>query len=184
MKIQKRHSKKNKLPILITAIVLAVLITGGSVFAYFSFIKPQTSQPSNSNDSKQDNTVDYQTPSDDQIEAGNGAKEDFIDKENSSETPKPSVGVSITSESQNANLYQIGTIVSTTNAEGKCLLTLATPNQTTITQEVGVQVYPNYATCKGFSIDTTNLYKGNWSVTIDYSDANSKGSVTKAIVIK
>jgi len=184
MKIQKIRRKKSKLMVILT-VVFALLIA--SVAAYYLYAKSNTTkQPDTSSNNKIDNTIDYKTPVDEQVQAGNDAKKDFIDQQGT-DTVTPSsakVNISITSNAQSGNTYQIRTMISTKNTDGSCTLTLTRADQTTVTQKAGVQMYPDYAVCKGFDIDTANIVKGDWAAMIKYVDSSSAGSVSKVISIQ
>lgn len=184
MKIQKTSQPKNKF-IIITTVVLILLIAGGT--AYYLYAKNNAAKQSESSSSnKADNTVDYKTPTNNQVQAGNDSKKDFIDKQNTDTTTPPSnnVNISITSDTQSGNIHQIRTMISAKNTDGSCTLAFSRAGQTTITQKAGVQVYPDYAICEGFDIDTSTLAKGDWTATINYIDSNSTGVVSKVISIK
>jgi cytoskeletal protein RodZ len=179
-----KHKKRN-----IIAVIAILVLIGAGVLAWFFF------QQSVAKTDKPENTVDYQEPTTDQQKAGDKAKEDFINNQkeiDDKKTPVDSgtptsdtVNVTISSSNQAGETYQLRTVIAAVDGSGTCALSLSKSGQSTITQEVGTQVFGSYSVCKGFDIPVAGLEKGEWQVAITYKGSDGRqGSIKQPIGIQ
>lgn len=153
----------------VLALALAVIFT-----LYVSGLGPFAS-----NDEvidRPENSVDYTDPATkEQVDAGNKAKEDFINKDENN--GNSTVQVSISSVSQNNQTLSIRTIV-TGDTNGTCDLTLSRSGETSITDSVSTQNMGQYNVCAGFDLDISGLSKGEWSLSIKLDNVTATKKVT------
>lgn len=189
MRITKnKHNKKTKIFI---ASFVGVLLLCGAASALFL-----PSSPFSINkriEDRSENSVDYEKPSNDQKEAGEKAKEDFINKHDDtgpgtatapSDSSFSTVTMTISSASQSNQNYQIRTIISALDNEGICTLTLSKSGQQPLVQEVGTQVLGSYSVCKGFDVAIGNLAKGQWQLVVAYKGPAGQGTAKQSIGVE
>lgn len=182
MRINQNRSKKPLVIILVCALVAAAL--AAAYFLYFH----------HSDNASRDTTngTNYNKPTNDQIKAGNDAKKQTVENNQTSTTnpktnqstpsgPASTLQTQITAASvQNGTLYIRNSISGIYN-DGTCSLTLTHGDQT-IDRSAGVQALPQSSTCKGFNITTAGMASGIWNinltVTINGQSATATGKVT------
>lgn len=176
-----QNKKKNKKIIIVASALTGLLLAGGVAYAarnYFS--APQASVETQA----EDRTIDLSPPTTEQQDAGNDAKEDFIDRldeeDNGSDTS--SVSISISSSGQSDQTYQMRTIINTIDDTGTCTLTMKSAGQQEITQSVGTQSMGSYSVCKGFDVPASSLGQNTWSTEIKY--ANQSVTATAKMDVK
>lgn len=182
--INKNHKKRNII-LTISALVFSAGVASALLIpsSPFSLNKKQ--------EDRAENTVNYKTPSSDQKQAGDKAKEDFIKKQaaaddaqsksNQSGSSSNTVNITISSAKQVDQVYQIRTILSAIDDNGTCTLTLSKTGQGPVTQVVGTQTLGSYSVCKGFDVTTAGLEKGDWQVNIAYKGSAGQGSVRQTL---
>lgn len=180
---------KKKLIILITTLIVVAAAGAG-----YYFFRTQSEERVG------ENTISYSKPTDDQLDAGQQAKKDFIERTEAqsgstsgndstnghdSAPADTSVAVQITSASQAGGVLRARTIISVIDNTGSCTATLKKSGSANITETAGVQSMGSYSVCKGFDIDTASMEKGTWSLSIDYAGgAGQKGVATKEVSIQ
>lgn len=191
MKINNPKSKRT--PIVI-AVVFVILLTASALTYVYAFDgnllgwqKPQD-----------DNSVNYDKPTEDQKSAGNQTKQNSIENENtkngssgSDPLPSPSpqtngksvVGISITASSQSSSAYQVRSLISALTTNGTCSLKLIKDSKT-INKTSGVQALANSATCQGFDIPLNELEPGVWNLTLSFENDTLTGTTTSKITVQ
>lgn len=173
----KKSARKKKLLIIVILCLAAV----GAVIAY-TYVN---GAPSDKLDKAPG--VNYDKPTQEQVDAGYEAKKQSLDSQSSgNDESKTSSGpaLNITALNQADGIVSIRATVDTTSAVGTCNLSMATSGSSTFNQEVGLQDYGTYSVCKGFDIPESQLAKGTWSVSVSYSNGDSKSTVTRSIEIR
>lgn len=101
------------------------------------------------------------------------AKQEFIEKQHDqstnttddtstpSDTPKPSGDVSISATQEGSSVTIVSKI--TGIGDGTCALAI-TNNSRSYHKEASVIYQPNYSSCAGFSVPTSELGKGTWNI--------------------
>lgn len=185
MKINTSRSHKK---IIVTTIVLIVAaIAGAAGYYWYTRTLPKPDRPENS--------VDYNKPTSSQQAAGTEARKEFETKQtdasryqsgdNKSNAPSTptSVAVQITTASVSGTTLKIRTVIPTIDSSGSCSATLIKSSER-VTRQVKTQTMGSYTTCQGFDIPISELSKGTWTVTVDYSGSESRsGRATQEVVI-
>jgi hypothetical protein len=182
-------NKKNKKRNIIISSVIGVLLVSGIASALF--IPSSPFALNKRQETRPENTVDYNRPTNEQKQAGDKAKEDFTknvyenDSSNPSDKRQPSsdsdqqaASISISSANLNNDTLQIRTIISEITSTGSCKLTMEKSGQQSITQEAEPQTLGSYSVCKGFNVPMGGLAKGPWTITVVYT--NQVGLSSKA----
>lgn len=166
------------LVVIIIALSTYVFAFNGSIFGW-QFKDNEGSERKNGN-----SPIDYNPPTQEQIDAGNDAKNQTI-KENEGETSDPSDGleVTITAANQNTPNFQIRTLVSQLLTSGSCQLTMTKDTQT-IFRTVNIQAASSSSTCQGFDIPLTDLSAGIWNVKISVTSGTQSGVAERTVEIK
>jgi len=182
-----RNKNNKKLYVIIT--VAALILSGGVAAALFIPASPFSLNKSTGD--QPENTVNYDDATDEQKEAGDKIKEEFINNHQDDESTDPdgnidtkTVGVTITTPVQQSSVLQIRTIIETLDNSGLCTLSLSRIGQEGLVKTAQTQSQGSYSVCKGFDIDTSSLQKGEWMVTVDYKGQNKVGSATKVVNIE
>ena len=185
----KNHKRRN---IIIASVAVAAL-AGGVAAALllpsspFALNKRPADRP--------ENTVSYDKPTKEEKDAGEKAKEDFINrtqndssKSNPSPTDQndsnPDAYMTISSANQNGQTYQIRVIIYALDRTGTCTLTLSRQGSDNVVQTAGTQILGSYSVCQGFDIPTTQLAKGDWQAEIKYNGNAGKATATQSIKIQ
>jgi hypothetical protein len=185
----------NRKPIIASSVAIVLLLI--SAFLYVYGLNGNLFGWNN----HQDESINYNQPTDEQKEAGKNAKQITTDNSNSSikqnsggsdqpsapqEQPdgtKSTVDITVTSSVQNNDTFQIRTLIGVVDNTGTCTLNLS-KSTTTISKTSGVQALSSTSTCKGFDIPVAELSAGEWIATINYDNASLTGSTKKNITIK
>lgn len=184
MRINKQKITRRNI-IIIALAILIVLVAGGAAWALTGGFQEGDSKKETP---KPENTVDYSEATDAQKEAGSRAKEDFINKQDEaiaqpSQSPSANTPLTITSVVQRDDTLQIRIIVDTATPGGACRMKLSREGSTSIIQTADTQQMGTYNVCKGFDIPVSGLEKGQWTVSIDYVNGESKGVAEKKVDI-
>lgn len=184
MIIKKSPSKINKKIVVISLIIAIVVL---ALICYIFVFATQKSNNINTIDSNDapSNTIDYEPATKEQQEAGNQAKEDFINNTSEGEGSASSdVNITISSQSadKEAGIYRVRTIISTQDNSGSCTITLNTPEKDAIVQTVATQDLGTYLVCQGFDLNINTLGSSQWTGQISYE--GSSGKVSAPLTIK
>lgn len=178
-KNQNTNSKKAK--ILTVSVIAAALLLGAAAYALVSPSSPF--YLGQKNEEKPENTVDYSKPTDDQKQAGNDAKNQFNedkypDAEQNPEASKGDSVVSITSAQQNGEVLSVRAIINGADSTGRCVLNMSLGDKV-VSKTVETQSMGSYYACKGFDVPKAELETGEWTFTVNYSDANGSSESTR-----
>lgn len=184
MKIQRNISRKTKI---IYGVILAVIIAGSTfaAYAYISRDKPQEDKTTS------EQQVDTKPPTDEQIKAGQDAKQKTVDEETSPKTPSPSdsgnaeqLSVTITAAGQNYTTVSVRALISgTVSQSGSCTL-VVTNGAKSVTKTAATQALANSSTCQGFDIQTSELGAGTWKIQLSATIGSQSGSANKSIDVQ
>lgn len=191
MKLQSKKIPKK--PLLITTVVVVLLVASvlTYVYAFNGNIFGWNNQKTSSNETPSTN---LNTPTDEQIKAGNDIKNENVKKtdENTNTPPTPSsnpgsnkqdVEVIITAANQNSGTLQIRTQISRVVNTGQCTLNL-TKSGKTVTKTADVQALATTSTCKGFDIPVSELSTGSWNATLTYESDTLSGTASTVVTIQ
>lgn len=196
MKIKTNKKHFFTLPIIclvVTTLILAGLATyiygfKGKIFGW----SPITSS---------DNAINYNPPTQEEVDAGKDVKEDTINPNEDSSpkndqnetTPSPTptpddqpnnIGLNITAASQNGSTLQIRALIAAVTSKGTCKLTLSKTGAASVVKTADIQALANSSTCKGFDVSTSELPAGTWTATLVYEDGSNRGTATKEVIVK
>lgn len=194
MKINTQSKKPLKIALLVG--VILIIILGASALYFYKFNgKIFGWSPVAASNS----TVDYNPPTQEQIDAGNQIKEENTKQDESkpnenNNTPSDqpantpaqqnTVGMNITAANQNGSMLQIRTLINIVSSSGTCTLNLTKSGSPTVTKTANVQALPSSSTCQGFDVPVAELSSGTWTATVQYTNGATKGSATQNIVVK
>jgi hypothetical protein len=183
MKIN-RYQPDKKLLVAVGVLSLVLLLSGSYVFMNRQSLFGSKVQPEQTEESV-DRAINYDEPTNEQIELGNETKKQTIEKGTASDTGTPTSNITITADNISDNTLRIRTLISEIVSSGICVLTLANANNSeeVITEKAEIQNLPNSSTCKGFDIGLDRLSSSDmWKLRITYTSAGvQKGEVTKEI---
>jgi len=117
--------------------------------------------------------LDLNAPTNEQRDAGDRAKEDFISDE---EAEVSSGTVIISNVSQNQGVVTVRTVISGGVAGTSCTVSVADTNGGTYSKTVDVQNLGTYYVCAGFDIPTSELSAGEWVIKVVYIDTDAAES--------
>jgi len=183
---------KNKKGIAVIATVAVLLVASPFVYVYafngnlFGWQKSNTSK-------EQTPTINYDKPTQEQIDAGNDAKSDSDDTYDSTkgESDQPSA-VTLPSGKYSADVTIIdsGSInndgdvsirasVDAIDSQGKCTLNILTKSgAVAVNQVADTQAQSSYSSCLGFIVNKSDLPSGTYTVKITYSSNTHEGSAS------
>lgn len=165
MKITKQRLSKKQL----WAVTLVVLLVIG--VAAYTILKLNQSPV------QSDTGINYSPPSEDQVKAGEEAKEGAIDRGSSSDalpaqsSPTP-IKMTSTYDSDKKQVI-VSSSLENTVSWSKCTLTL-TQNSTVKTYEARTVYQADASFCGGFTIPASELANGQWRLLLQVSDLNGK----------
>lgn len=180
----KPKSKKIKISIIVGLFVVLLAIGGYAAFAFWQDWWPFLKNTSH---------VDYNTPTEEQREAGERASADVKQSSEPEDPSKPDTGgpnpspdgqvsVSITAANVNSGKLQVRTLIQSLDP-GTCTLTLSREGHSSITHTASTQALASTSTCQGFDVPVNNLPAGEWKVTVDFKNDNQKGQATQNVTI-
>ncbi len=152
MKISKK--KNNKKIAIITVVVLFLVSLAGILWLNKDNIfKSKVDNHQNSNLHQEDNTVNYDEPTEEQ----KNSEFEKEKNENSLEETYPNKLIISNSGKNQAGDYEISAYSSElNNADAICTLTVNGKEYS----NAGVQIYPRMAVCKGFTISASDIQPG------------------------
>ena len=149
---------------------------------------------------KNNDSINLDKPTNEQIDAGQAAKNQAINQANKQDTntgsdpapaPQPiegsdkkTVHMEITTANQTTSNLQIRTLIQAVVSTGDCNLSMKGPLGRTYTAKAGVYALASSSTCKGFDIPLDQLTAGAWTITVDFNNPELTTSVAKEIEIK
>lgn len=173
MKINKQ--KKKNLTI-ITIVVAALLLIGGGVAAYMVM------NNQNKADSQETNDVNYDPPTDQEVEEGQDAKKDAYenaenpssDDKSTTETKK-SVNVGVSFADMYDGKLEIRAFTNGIVEAGTCTATIKKAGEE-ITKTSGAFIDASSTQCEPIYVPRSELSAGKWSVTVLFSSKTAQGT--------
>ena len=181
--MKKIHSKKSSTKIILLAAGLVILAFG----TYLLATRPEALFQQDETPLEPIPTIDYNPPSQQDIEDGIATKEQVAERNKSGETtPAADNGtIQITSTTSSNNTYYVRTLISTVTSSGKCKLTMTRNDGKQYVASSDIQAMASSSTCMGFNIPSSSLGAGEWiiRVNIERPDAPTIG-VEKEVTIQ
>lgn len=184
MKIPKsRRFSKRAVAILATIVVLAA-----AAAVYFLWVRPSATDKDGIRvverdgkttveiDDKPVGEVDYGAPSDEDANP-------VTDNLPTAPDPNATGTIPMSITYAGGTPLQVRVVANEILSSGTCDLRLERSGQPTISQTAETFVATSYTTCKGFSVDTTGVAKGNWNLTVTIKSGDRQGTATKEISI-
>jgi len=183
---------KNKKRVAIITAVAVLLAASPFVYVYafngnlFGWQKSNTSQ-------EQTPAINYDEPTQEQIDAGNDAKADSDatfdsgkgEGDDSTTTPLPSgkyaaeVTIIDSGSTNGDGDLSIRASVDAIDSEGKCTLNILTKSgAVVVNQTADTQAQSSYSSCLGFTVSKSDVPSGTYTVKITYSSNSHEGSAS------
>lgn len=169
-------------PKIIVITLAALLVLGGS--SYYAYTSHENSQKTSQKSSAtaEDRPVgdtNYDKPTDAQQ---NPATDQTPTQP---QTPQQAQGapIPVVISYAGGSPLQVRVVMSEILSSGTCTLSLQKGGTTVTTQTADVFPTASSTTCKGFTVDTSSLAKGNYTVTITVESGNRTGSASSNIAI-
>lgn len=189
---QKINGHKGAVALAVAAVILVISLGYVGYAWQFSLFPFGSNQPVDN----PNNTVDLESPTQPQQEAGTRTKHDFIQRHeredgqsdsldsNGGAMAKP-VSLVITSSNQGQAVYHLRAMIDIVDEGGTCTLTMQSDKSVVYERSAGTQNLGSYSVCEGFDIQTDGLEKGVWTVVIEYrGSAGQVASAQKRIEVK
>lgn len=184
----KLATQKNKLktPIILTLVAIVLLVAGS--FAYVYAFNGSIFGWSATSEENSSQNIDTNAPSDEEIDAGQGIKEDVVNNDQEGKPSQDNTGnapvlsASITAANQTSDQLQIRTLIESVVTGGTCTLTVAM-GETEINQSANIQALANASTCMGFDVPRSSLSPGTWTITITINTPNGNVTLTNEVTI-
>lgn len=175
--------KKDKKNMLIATGIIVFLLICAAVF-FFWYNATRSSSQTKNEDSSTEN-IDYNTPSDEQVEAGQNAKDKSIEEDKESQQNQglqKSISVSLNA-TQNDSQIIVDTLIQDVLNNGICTLTVSSGSQQ-ITKTAEVFANPSSSSCQGFSLQKNELPIGNWTIKLTVSSSNQSGTASITLGVR
>lgn len=185
MNIQKPHNLRFKQKMIIVFVALALLLGGGLLYAYtqhvWPFSNPSATNKTAGND--QENSINYDPPTNQEIDEGQEAKKNNPTNEQPSTDKTPSqqkkvvdVGISyadIYSSNLEIRAFTNGIIEGT----GTCTATVTMKNMESmrVTKSSKAFIDATSTVCEPIYIPTSQLHSGTWQVVVVFSSPDHEG---------
>lgn len=180
-----KTTRSKKKPLMVALVITGALLAGSLAFVAYNNLWPFA----NENPTPED-TVDLEAPSEEQVDAGNEIKKQNTEssKPNSAATQTSNntngtVAAEITYADKESNALRIGTLIQEVSTTGNCTVTLSKTGQASISKTAKTQPLASASTCQGFTIDTANLAKGTWKLTLTYKSDKSNGTSSRDVTL-
>ena len=166
-----KSNRSNKKILLITALIIAVVLTSGIVYAISSNVFDSSEQ---SNKPTQEQVEEQtKTEVDDKQEFIDSTKDEDLPGTN---PPAPTSSDSITiTTTVDSGMVTVNTKLSGFNS-GSCELTIVNGSRS-IVKNADVIYQPEFSTCAGFSILKNELNNGSWSLSLKVTEGST--TITK-----
>jgi len=180
---------KNRKPIIIAGTTVAVL-AALTAAAFFTHVWPfNTTAPQNGDDIAPTNTINYDPPTQDEVNASQNAKDrikEETDKEaneqpaspqkNATQSTKKQVSVGVSYADVINDSLEIRAFSSTLiSGDGTCTATV-TKGSETITKATPAFVDATSTICRPVYIPTSQLSQGTWRVVVSYTSSTHEGT--------
>lgn len=178
MKIRQQNKKKLTI---IFASVLTLALIGGGVAAYMVSTNQDTA------DSQEINSVNYDPPTDQEVEDGQDAKKDAYEdtktdtSDDKNTTNKRSVNVGISYADIYNNNLEVRAFTNGIVEAGTCTVTI-TKDGKVVTETSGAFIDASSTQCEPMFIPKSQFSSGTWSVSVSYSSSSAQGTSEKVEV--
>lgn len=176
----KTNTQKRPRILIYAAIGLALLVMAGGV-AYATGWRP-LSTPDTQDTSQESSEINYDEPTQEEIEAGFDAKEQTIQDDQNENNEQSNLSAYISSATQSGNDVVIRTLIEDV-VTGNCTLTVTTPSST-FTREATIQALASSSTCQGFTIPTSEGDPGEWDMAISITTPNSSITLNRTLEVE
>jgi flagellar basal body-associated protein FliL len=178
MNIVRKKSRKPVIFIIATVIFLAIAA------AAVHFAMSHDSLPKNAD--RQAASINYDPPTDDQVQAGINQKQSTVDNSAKNDSPPPapttSLNITMTSNGQSDGTYRIRYLIDQSISTGTCSLTMIKDGRTVV-KTASVQALASSATCAGFDIPVAELGSGTWQATLTVSSGAASGTASNEVAV-
>lgn len=176
--------------VLILGLVGALVLGGGALAFFKNRSENQRTASSEQDDEKGVNEVNYDPPTEEEIDETKRQKEEIIKKYEESQNQQPSSVINVTisraNQSGNGQPLSIRTIVDgTTN--GTCEVNLKKSGQATVSKSFPIGVEATYAVCQGADIPAGDFgAEGDWTLEVVAKSGNLVSAVAsqKVTIVK
>lgn len=169
---------------------VGVLILGGGVYAFFQNRSENQRTAASEDDKKGVNEVNYDPPTEEEIDETKRQKEEIIKKYEESQNQQPSSVINVTisraNQSGNGQPLNIRTIVDGTTS-GTCEVNLKKSGQGTVSKSFPIGVEATYAVCQQADIPAGEFgAEGDWTLEIVAKSGNLVSAVAsqKVTIVK
>ena len=185
MKIKRTPLSKKTILIIVYFVLIAI---GCSAYA---LLNSSLNEISNSDKSVTENSSEPSSVSTDATENDTSSTNtetktptQYTDEngEDSTTTSSDTINMVI-SAIQDGTVVRINTSINEVWSAGSCTLTINNDSKTA-SQVVELQAMPSYTTCKGFTVQTSELGAGTWQISVSASHDSQKASATKELTVK
>ncbi len=165
----KINFKNKNAPLIILAVLVLTVVCVLVIFIYINRgARPDTT-----------NTVNYDKPTDSQVDAGNNIKQYSVDSstvtDDTTPADKKTVSVFITDANQYGNIVEVRAYVNEVGSNGGCSITMS-KNGTIVTKEATVLAGASTSSCKTTDIPVSEFSSdGTWSTKVSYSSDSAIG---------
>ena len=174
------NPKKNFKPYIIVATLVLLSLAAVGVYAFSR--DPETAR-SGDEGVKPINTQNLETPTNVQVDTGNDAKKNAIEKDEQQSQVEPGdpLSIAVSASLADGTLYirsNIDALLST----GTCELTLSQGSRT-VRKTASVQALAQSTTCQGFNVSASELSEGEWSVSVSVESGDRAGIGTTKVSV-
>lgn len=176
------RTTKQKLHKKLVIIIVSLLVLAAGIFAYYRLYTV---------DSTTNNSINYNTPSQEETSMGNSIKDSSQAAVESNQAPSPipsgggsllSVGMEVTAANQNGDTLYIRTLIQTVTSSGTCTLIMSGPGS--YATNSGVQALPSTSTCTGFNVPISSLSAGTWTISVSFTNGVVRASTSKEVSVQ
>lgn len=186
----KKPSKRNRLPLIITAGVVLVLIIGWMAYAFVAKTWPFTEALNETSETRDANTVNYDPPTQEEIDESQDAKKrsettsndtdskQSPDSTSSPKSPKKTANVGISyADIYKGNLEIRAFTASVIEGTGTCTATVTMKGMESMrivkTSEAFIDT--SSTLCRPIYIPVSQLHSGTWQVVVVFSSPDYEG---------
>jgi hypothetical protein len=167
---------KNNKQIIVLVFIIALAVSIASAYAFFTINSGPSVIQQTSPEIKERpiGDIDYGTPS---VEEQNPT----LDPQKIPQDEISTVGVTISYAG--GSPLQIRILIDGILQSGTCSLSISKNSKEIISQTAEIFATASSTTCKGFTIDSTTLEKGTYTIKIDVESAGIKGTASQKVTI-
>ena len=180
---KKRWYRKSRVLLILAGALLVILAAGYFVYQIMTRRDTSTTSPPN--------TINYDSPTDEQKNAGTSAKEELLNKDSESQSTPPSangknrVVITITKAEQSGDgTLHVSAILQTLESGGTCALKLTRKSDGAVVNKTSIVIkQSSYSACADFDVPKSEIPAGNWQLTVSYSSPKSEGTSSQDMVV-